>query len=667
MTKSLAATAAHLQGIFDDDSDLTELSDSEETPPSTFDGRLDARSPDSISFKRSSIPHVTYRSRRKFSRKEIQEPASPTPSTEIEIPQSISKRSRPVSDSPASPKHFKRRKIERMSPFTPEVHKYFASPTPATLPPQTSSSSELNLNDTFGERDVVWVKVDLQGGIVQSDGESDSFYWWPAQVLEDDPVEITVQLFERPRQDMQTRFRLRSTSSAIVSFRHNGQPRFDESSFFTIEHEDSGAAMLQECIKKWRIALTQALEAEQEDTLPDAASLIYEITPSKIKSNCKGEASSSRGSFKPSASSSVRPIEPPDESVKIGEEDGELVLASDRRNRLDHWPARVVGRSFDQRVKKWLYEVCYMDGGRQKVERSRFFTFMERGFASCRLGQWKTTKPPSSDDSDDEAEIKSDQSANDPPSPSPSNPELPDIQNADEFFDRPLSYQMKYVYPILCRVIRREYPPATKIHQAFMKGGKAKQGLVQFAANYGQFSENEVKKIANLLRKVMLGEERWGERIIENESNHPRLEEGKNINDKDKSTETSGRPRGCDEYEGLSRADRGLYSTDVLLHVAILQLHVLRSGDRRSWKMESEDQENLLYSKGLELMAVRHDHNWVNEIIAMRQIAESRCKNGEPRKAYIKSAPSASNSTEGSRNVETGQKERCSRVSRRLR
>lgn len=161
--------------------------------------------------------------------------------------------------------------------------------------------------------------------------------------------------------------------------------------------------------------------------------------------------------------------------------------------------------------------------------------------------------------------MNSDQSVNDPPSPSPSNPELPDIQDTDEFFDRPLSYQMEYVYPILCRVIRREYPPAVKFHQAFIKGGKAKQGLVQFAANYGQFSENEVKKIANLLRKAMLGNERWGERIFEDEMNHPQLREGKDASEKGKSTEANlkplsskGRPRGCEEYENLSRADRGL-------------------------------------------------------------------------------------------------------------
>lgn len=207
------------------------------------------------------------------------------------------------------------------------------------------------------------------------------------KILEDDPVETTVKLFGKPRQNVQAHIRLRSTSSIIISFRSDGQLRFDESSFYTITHEDPEcAAMLQECIREWRIALTQALQVEKEDTLPDASSLIYEVTPSKKKSNLKREVSSSQGSLEPHTSISTLPVEPPDESVKIGEEDGELVLASDRRNRLDHWPARVVGRSFDQRTKKWLYEVCYMDGGRQKVERSRFFTYMERGFASCRVG-----------------------------------------------------------------------------------------------------------------------------------------------------------------------------------------------------------------------------------------------------------------------------------------
>lgn len=66
-------------------------------------------------------------------------------------------------------------------------------------------------------------------------------------------------------------------------------------------------------------------------------------------------------------------------------------------------------------------------------------------------------------------------------------------------------------------------------------------------------------------------------------------------------------------------------------------------------------------------MTVRHDNHWMNEIIAMRQIAESRCKKKESRKANVEPAPSKAGHAEGNRNVETEETERRSRVLRRPR
>lgn len=169
----------------------------------------------------------------------------------------------------------------------------------------------------------------------------------------------------------------------VVSFRCDGQLRFDESLFSGISSENpEDVAILPNFIKRWKIALTQALRAEKEEELPDASSLMYEATPSKKQRNalpCAAHESHPKDSHSP-------PLEPPDENLRIGEEGGELVLASAHRYRPDHWPARVVGRSFDLRTKKWLYEVCYMDNERQKLDRSRFFTSWEPGFATCQVG-----------------------------------------------------------------------------------------------------------------------------------------------------------------------------------------------------------------------------------------------------------------------------------------
>lgn len=185
------------------------------------------------------------------------------------------------------------------------------------------------------------------------------------------------------------------------------------------------------------------------------------------------------------------------------------------------------------------------------------------------MGQWKTVGAGLEAESDNDDEGYANHVVDNPPSPSPSSPDLEDIQDTDEFFEHSLSHQMKYVYPILCRTIRCEYPPAIKDHNAFIKGGKAREGLVQSAANYGQFSEIEVKRITDMVRKAMLRDERWGERIFEDEEgqwlggNNSTISEGFGRgNTKTNSERYSGKPRpkGCEEYENLSRADRGLAS-----------------------------------------------------------------------------------------------------------
>ncbi|GJJ12379.1 hypothetical protein Clacol_006620 [Clathrus columnatus] len=642
MVRAATSTSASLGGLFGDgSSDLTDLTDTEEVSASISRERTGSpvASGSSIPWTSStnsrSRKTITYKSKRKLS-------------TEMPVPSVVSapvavERCRPASkqaqrdSAPSTPPNAKRRKLNQTPPSTSQSLKSLVLQPPSISTLRISSSfidPSKKLDDIFSEKDVVWIKVSLHGEEVQPDEEKGgSFYWWPAQVLEDDLSETTIELFGNPGYDIPRRIKLPPFSSRTVSFRLDNQLRYKESSFFE-EFSSEGAVMLPDLTTRWNAAVAQALEAEREELLPDASSLINDIVPTKQPRNGK-----EKEPYLPCTSSQSctekSPIKPPDESVRVGE-DGELVLASDHRGRPDHWPARVVSRSLDQKNRRWLYEVCYIDGKRKKLERSRFFTCMEPGFATCQMGQWETIRPPSEDSSDDEDETHDNnpQEFSHALSPSPSNPDLEDIQDADEFFDRSLPNQMKYVHPILCRVIRREYPPAYISHDDFIKGGKARQELVRSAANYGQFSENEIQKITNLIRKVMLRDERWAKRVIEDEEDQQPGEILSMIEEKpeskDKMTDSerySGKPRpkGCEAYENLSRADRGLYCTDVLLPVAIVQLHLLRSGERKSWKVQSEEQEKALYSKGLELMVVTHKNTfqWVSELVTMRRMAEN--------------------------------------------
>ena len=73
--------------------------------------------------------------------------------------------------------------------------------------------------------------------------------------------------------------------------------------------------------------------------------------------------------------------------------------------------------------------------------------------------------------------------------------------------------QMRYVYPFLCRIIRREYEPSFERHDAFMKGGKAREKLGQAASIRGRLSDNEVGRVLAFIRRAMLRSERWAKRV----------------------------------------------------------------------------------------------------------------------------------------------------------
>lgn len=129
------------------------------------------------------------------------------------------------------------------------------------------------------------------------------------------------------------------------------------------------------------------------------------------------------------------------------------------------------------------------------------------------LGQWRTEFPASdTEGSDSEDEVR-ERHYTKSLSPSPSNSDLEDITDRGAFCDLSVKEQMRYVYPFLCRVIRRDYELSNARHDLFMKGGKARQELGHAASLRGQFSENEVKKVSLLVRRTMLRDERWAERV----------------------------------------------------------------------------------------------------------------------------------------------------------
>lgn len=101
-------------------------------------------------------------------------------------------------------------------------------------------------------------------------------------------------------------------------------------------------------------------------------------------------------------------------------------------------------------------------------------------------------------------------------SSSPISDQVEDIHDLDAFRRSPITEQLRYVYPFLCRIIRAEYEPLLDRHEAFMKGGKSRESLAATAGK-GHLSDNEAKKVGIYVRKVMLRDDRWAKRVNDDE------------------------------------------------------------------------------------------------------------------------------------------------------
>jgi hypothetical protein len=213
------------------------------------------------------------------------------------------------------------------------------------------------------------------------------------KVTTDDPLEVTTRLFGNDGHGNKRVVNVSSpSSSTVLSFRDDGCVRFSSSTFSLPRSHTGppeGASMTRGAssglVQRWNNALDQALEADVDDELPEGPSLISLLGAAGKGKKKEGDDNLELPQTPTPTRKKKRFAAPLDEDIKVGEEDGELVLASDHKSRLDHWPARVVEVHQDKRSGKWLYEVCYIDGKRRKMERNRFFTFDQDGFATCQV------------------------------------------------------------------------------------------------------------------------------------------------------------------------------------------------------------------------------------------------------------------------------------------
>ncbi|KAG1728586.1 uncharacterized protein EDB91DRAFT_1060435 [Suillus paluster] len=188
---------------------------------------------------------------------------------------------------------------------------------------------------------------------------------------------------------------------------------------------------------------------------------------------------------------------PPDPMLQIP---GELVLAQALRTRSNkYWPAQLI--SYVPPTKpggKERYRAKFLDDREYNLTRDKFWTSEERGFVMCDLGEFEsavqdTETPDSEDEQEDRKRSPSPQLSDPPP-------------DADDFADLSMHAQLAYVKPVLKAILQGKYAPASKSHEAFMRGGAARSNLMKRAAVRGGLDPNEVKRSQKLLARWALGE-----------------------------------------------------------------------------------------------------------------------------------------------------------------
>lgn len=188
---------------------------------------------------------------------------------------------------------------------------------------------------------------------------------------------------------------------------------------------------------------------------------------------------------------------PPDPMLQIP---GELVLAQALRTRSNkYWPAQLI--SYVPPTKpggKERYRAKFLDEQEYNLTRDKFWTSEEEGFVRCDLGEFESAvQDTEAPDSEDEPEDRK-------RSPSPKLTDPP--PGAGAFTDLSMHAQLAYVKPVLNAILQGKYTPASKSHEAFMRGGAARSSLMKRAAVRGGLDPNEVKQSQKLIARWALGE-----------------------------------------------------------------------------------------------------------------------------------------------------------------
>ncbi|OAX37118.1 hypothetical protein K503DRAFT_720231 [Rhizopogon vinicolor AM-OR11-026] len=397
------------------------------------------------------------------------------------------------------------------------------------------SSGQVN-ERRFGDVDtLVWVLVNDSGVVVTTVEHDDDDIelleeqmWWPARIVQKEPLRVTffgdLALSREPST-------ITSPSESNVKPIHNlsGEKNFSRATFQVSSLSSSESSnppprkkTKTDICERWEAAV-KALEHADElkrDGMPEMISAYTGGTFSSededvddFRGAAPGPPSQGSKAGKGKGKAKVAPRDefevptdrawsppPADPTLQLP---GELVLAQAPRTRGNkYWPAQLL--SYVPPTKpggKERYRAKFLDDQEYDLNRDKFWTSEEQEFITCDMGEFESAvqdiEAPDSENERDELEDGE-------RSPTPQLADSPPV--ADDFADLPMRAQLAYVRPVLKAILQGKYIPASKKHEAFMRGGVARSSLMKRAAVRGGLDPNEVKQSQRLISRWALGE-----------------------------------------------------------------------------------------------------------------------------------------------------------------
>ncbi|KAI0807816.1 hypothetical protein C8Q74DRAFT_1187467 [Fomes fomentarius] len=386
--------------------------------------------------------------------------------------------------------------------------------------PLDSTDDESGCDDT-DTGSLVWVSINMEGKLADcTDGGREDTLWWPAKVELPKPLMRLTLYGHPPGMDGDRRLSIPNPSpSNVRSMMLDGHIRFNDGNYRT-SRGDSVHSSPQKKPKldldaAWREARGLMVKADEDgdeallattSQYADASS----ATQDKYKRNGKGKGKAIGSDFDEWNLNWARPERrwrAPSANPLL-EIPGELVLAKEGKTRTQYWPAKLLSYVKPTKpTQKPKYEVRYFDGTVKEIEPDWFWTTTDDEFATCNLGESRGNygldydndaldeKAGTEDfsrpfEEEDEAKLRALSPLPELPAPSPSTFEY-GFDIVDEF---------EYIKPVLASVIENEYEPSRARHENFMRGGGARQKVLDMIPLRGSLNGREKEELAFYVR-----------------------------------------------------------------------------------------------------------------------------------------------------------------------